>query len=270
MQDSSNGNDKHAKLSEVDARNKSGAGYYEFFLTRTPEGLMCRIGLADYCGYTMQFLMYRSHSNGTKSFAETSNLFRNIGDIIVAVNGFDIRGWTFDEAIRFIVDQSSAQHGVYIRALDISYVGLNKLDSTTVSHVLNSPDSKDQHDYHLAGESLRTTSPAYAEDEKEDEIVDDPTVTTPTITDAISQLPLCPVEALQDKQRNVQIKNGGEVERKRKYSFVSYFLDQLEQSDEEYSRPESPTANVNVSGTKFCKFFLDQLENEQKKTWSKS
>ena len=210
MQDSSNEDDKHAKLSEVATTNKFGAGYYEVFLPRTPEGLMCRLGLADYCGYTMQFLMYRSHSNGAKSFAETSNLFRNIGDIIIAVNGFDIRGWTFDETIRFIVDQSNFQHGVYIRALDISYGGLNKTDSTTASRVLNSPDSKDQHDHHMVGESLRTTSPAYAEDafvlsqedeiifqnalekEKDNEIVDDPTVKTPTITDVTSQLPLCP------------------------------------------------------------------------------
>jgi len=77
-------------------------------------------------------------------------------------------------------------------------------------------------------------------------------------------------EELQDAQRDVPLKNGGGVERKRKPRFGAYFLDQLEESDEEHSQGESPTADVNVSGikhgaslkisSKFGAYFLDQLE----------
>lgn len=79
------------------AMNSSGGtdNFYDVRLSKTPEGFMFllhpvpdRIGN----GYTTSFYGYHRHRDGSLSEAEKNLVFKNIGDILISVNGEDLKG----------------------------------------------------------------------------------------------------------------------------------------------------------------------------------
>jgi hypothetical protein len=83
--------------------------YYDVFVPKTAEGYMIQVGdltsskltFSDIqdrdLGYSTVFIGYRLHKNGDKSFVEQNQLFRNVGDIITAVNDVDVNRKSFND-----------------------------------------------------------------------------------------------------------------------------------------------------------------------------
>ena len=70
----------------------------------TPVGLMLNVGEQN---GGVAFLGYRQYADGTKGLAETRNLVRKLGDIIIAVNGRSTVKKTFKEIIPMLRESST-------------------------------------------------------------------------------------------------------------------------------------------------------------------
>lgn len=93
-----------------------GEGLYDVYLPKTSDGFMCRLGKSKYSGYSCKFIGYRAHRDGSRSFAQTNEVFRNIGDIITAVNRATVFDMTFPEVISKML--SGNDKGVLLRLLE--------------------------------------------------------------------------------------------------------------------------------------------------------
>lgn len=145
------------------ATDSSDKVYYDFFLPNTPEGLMCRIGTSDYKGYYAKFLNYRRHANGRKSFAETNKLFRNIGDVVIAVDGLEVKGVTFEGVIGIFAERSKLKKVIQIRMLDTCAVAAKtKAPAAAPSKSMHSSDSIMKH--HDKNDNTQSPSPSEVAD----------------------------------------------------------------------------------------------------------
>jgi hypothetical protein len=152
--------------------------HYDVKLPKTAEGFMVRIGASQFLGYHATFSSYRQHSTGEKSFAETHNLLRNVGDVFIAVDGFDMLGKSFDEVVQFIGERSRFQDSVIVRMLDkaaFEVIKANEGDATTgrPKDTLDVSDARKRHD---VDDVAKLILPAVADDSeftlnKEDEVI---------------------------------------------------------------------------------------------------
>lgn len=121
---------------------------YTVLLPKTYEGFM--LNLSETRDKAIKFEGFWCHRNGDKPYAERQNLIRNIGDIIVAVNGHSVSGKTKREIVDTI---NCAEVSVTLCLIDVAKrtqsenIG-GKLDKCEVSdfHFPSNADGWDAYD----------------------------------------------------------------------------------------------------------------------------
>lgn len=102
------------------------SGEYDAIIPTTQKGLMMNVG--EMHG-SVAFLGYRAFPDGSKAPAELSNLIRNVGDKIIAVDGVSTIGKSFKDVI-VLLRESGKQRFAYMRFLENRYAACDsKLSS---------------------------------------------------------------------------------------------------------------------------------------------
>jgi hypothetical protein len=98
------------------------AGEYDTIIPVTAKGLMMNVGEVN---NSVAFLGYRKNSDGSKGPAELAKLIRNVGDIIIAVDGESTIGKSFKDVIA-LLRLSGENKFAYMRFLDSQFKASDK------------------------------------------------------------------------------------------------------------------------------------------------
>jgi len=102
--------------------------FYDVHLPKTTDGFMFLLNPVPNRrggGYTTSFYGYHRHQDGSLSKAEENLVFRNIGDILISVNGKDLKGVPPGDVFSIIKGIKDKQNSIQLRLTDVG-TSLNK------------------------------------------------------------------------------------------------------------------------------------------------
>jgi len=92
------------------------SGQYKIFIPRTPEGFMINIHFVENSRYTSAVSGYRRHSNNIIPFIEEQGLIRNLGDVIIALDGQSLEFVQFEKVYSMLTQKAASCSlcGIYL------------------------------------------------------------------------------------------------------------------------------------------------------------